>query len=176
VITRRQPSFGPSRAKSISQHSTLPPARALRSLESNHCAIRKANSHRIRSLHKNTQGGGGRTPPIHERRPLMPQRKPRTLTAKLEVDDKSSARGRVRLQKVTTIQYRSIGRDIPRFSVEKRQPMRRRSLCRFASWRRDGWPCGCVDRCRSGRCCRSWRHRCRRRSGWIFSQAARPRT
>ena len=32
--------------------------KALRSLESNHCAIRRANSHRIKSLRKNTRGEG----------------------------------------------------------------------------------------------------------------------
>ena len=38
-------------------------------------------------------------------------------------------------------------------------------LTRALVSRQREWPCGCVDTCRSGRCCRSLLHRCRRRSG-----------
>ena len=52
-IPKRSPHEAPFPIFQAPAGDTLTP------LESNHCAIWRANSHRIKSWHKNTRGGGG---------------------------------------------------------------------------------------------------------------------
>src|SRR5256885_2234223 len=97
----------------------------------------------------------------------------------MEADDQGHTASSPALQKITTVYNGRIRHGTPQrvtLSVRLRQIKRLISPCPPAWTRRDGWPCGCAGRCRSGRCCRSWPRRCRCRWGWVSWKAAPLRT